>query len=175
MFTFSPNDNRVSDKSSSGSLKDRSFGGNRKVTENVQKAEDYTKPSLERRANMAEDVEEKIFNPVEETTKDVDDMVDNPGVDPNDPTKLVTGKKREVSRRAETSTVGAANEYRRPGDGDDKIYSDPDNRPEGEHREDDVVAVPDPNKKHGSRNPFRIGEDYDKRGDQNTGHTTKPR
>lgn len=163
MFVMSPNDNSVSDRSSSSSLKDRNFGGNRKVTENVQKDEDYTKPSMERRANMAEDAEEKIFNPVEETTKDIDDM--------NNPEE----RKREASRRAETSTAGANNKYRRPGDSDDKIYSDPDNRPASDNREDDAVAVPDPNAKHGSRNPFRIGEDYDKRGDQNTGHTTKPR
>jgi hypothetical protein len=174
MFVMSPNDNPVSDKTNAGALKDRKFGGNRKVTDNVQKDEDYTKPSMERRANMAEDVEEKIFNPVEETTKDIDDMVDAPGVDPNDPTKLVTGKKREFSRRAETSTVGADNQYRRPGDADDKIYSDPDNRPKQDSRDDDMVE-PDPEKKHGTRNPWRIGEDHDKRGDQNTGPTTKPR
>lgn len=173
MFTFSPNDNPVSDRNASSSLKDRNFGGRRKVTDNTQKAEDYTKPSMERRANMAEDVEEKIFNPVEETTKDIDDMVDAPLDENGDP---VAGRKREFSRRAETSTVGADNQYRRPHDGDDKIYSDPDNRPESEHREDDVVKVPDPNKKHGSRNPWRIGEDHDKRGDQNTGTVgQKPR
>lgn len=166
MFTFSPNDNPVSDRNASSSLKDRNFGGRRKVTDNTQKAEDYTKPSMERRANMEEDVEEKIFNPVEETTKDTDDM--------NDP----QARKRETTRRVETTTTGydnVSNPYRRPGDADDKTYSDPDNRPESEHREDDVVKVPDPNKKHGSRNPWRIGEDHDKRGDQNTGPTTKPR
>jgi len=145
MFTFSPNDNPVSDRSSSSSLKDRNFGANRKVTDNVQKTEDYTKPSMERRANMAEDVEEKIFNPV------------------------------EASRRAETSTVGADNQYRRPGDADDKIYSDPDNRPKSDTRSDDNQADPNPLQKHGTRNPWRIGEDHDKRGDQNTGPTTKPR
>jgi len=163
MFTFSPNDNPVSDRSSSSSLKDRNFGANRKVTDNVQKTEDYTKPSMERRANMAEDVEEKIFNPVEETTKDTDDM--------NDP----QARKREASRRAETSTVGADNQYRRPGDADDKIYSDPDNRPKSDTRSDDNQADPNPLQKHGTRNPWRIGEDHDKRGDQNTGPTTKPR
>ena len=172
MFVMSPNDNRVSDKTAAGALKDRKFGGNRKVTDNVQKAEDYTKPSLERRANLDGEVESKLIAP--EATMDIDDMVDDPGVDPNDPTKQVTGKKREFSRRAETSTVGAANEYRRPGDGDDKIYSEPDNRPKQDAREDDMVE-PDPEEKHGTRNPWRIGEDHDKRGDQNTGPTTKPR
>jgi len=56
-------------------------------------------------------------NPVDETTKDVDDLNNE------------EDRKREASRRAETSTVGAANKYRRPGDGDDKTYSEPDNRP----------------------------------------------
>jgi len=161
MFVLSPGDNRVSDKTSSDSLKNRNFGGNRKVTDNIQKAEDYTKPSLERRANLDGEVESELIAP--ESTMDVDDM--------NDP----VARKRETSRRAETSTVGADNQYRRSGDGDDKIYTDPDHRPEGEHREDDVVREPNPLKKHGKRNPFRFGEDYDKRGDQNTGHTTKPR
>lgn len=162
MFTLSPNDNRVSDKHSADALKDGKFGGNRKVTDNVQKAEDYTKPSQEKRANLTGETEEKIFNPVEDTIKDTDDM--------NDP----QARKREASRRAETSTVGADNQYRRPGDADDKEYSEADNRPDMDGREEDHVE-PDPNKKHGDRNPWRIGEDYDKRGDQNTGPTTKPR
>jgi hypothetical protein len=162
MFVMSPNDNPVSDKTGAGALKDRKFGGNRKVTDNVQKTEDYTKPSVERRANMRGNADEKIVNPVEETTKDIDDMNDD------------KARKREASRRAETSTVGADNQYRRPGDADDKIYSDPDNRPRQDNREDDMVE-PDPEKKHGTRNPWRIGEDHDKRGDQNTGPMTKPR
>lgn len=160
MFVMSPNDNPVSDKTSAGALKDRKFGGNRKVTDNVQKAEDYTKPSLERRANLDGEVESELIAP--DATMDIDDM--------NDP----EARKREVSRRAETSTVGANNQYRRPGDGDDKTYSEPDNRPKQDAREDDMVE-PDPEKKHGTRNPWRIGEDHDKRGDQNTGPTQKPR
>ena len=160
MFVMSPNDNPVSDKTGAAALKDRKFGGNRKVTDNVQKDEDYTKPNMERRANLAGEVESELIAP--DTTKDIDDM--------NDP----EARKREASRRAETSTVGANNQYRRPGDADDKIYSDPDNRPKQDAREDDAVE-PDPDKKHGDRNPWRIGEDHDKRGDQNTGPTTKPR
>lgn len=151
---MSPNDNRVNDRHGAGSLKDRKFGGNRKVTDNVQKNEDYTRPSLERRANIDGDAEEKLIAP--DATMDIDDL--------NDP----KARKRENSRRAETSTVGAQNQYRRGGDSQ-KIESDVDNRPEGEHREDDVVKEPNPEKKHGSRNPWRIGEDYDKRGDQNKG------
>ena len=154
MFTMSPNDNPVSDRHGAGLPKDRKFGGNRKVTANVQKAEDYTQPSLERRANLDGDVEEELIAP--EATMDIDDM--------NNP----EARKREVSRRAETSTVGAANQYRRPGDADDKIYSDSDNRPKMDSREDDHIE-PDSDAKHGSRNPWKIGEDHKKPADQNTG------
>ena len=164
MFVMSPNDNPVSDKTGAGALKDRKFGGNRKVTDNVQKDEDYTKPSVERRANMAGNVDEKIVNPVEETTKDIDYM--------NDP----EARKREVSRRAETSDFDSSTrKYREEVDDyTGPIQSDPDNRPKQDSREDDMVE-PNPEKKHGTRNPWRIGEDHDKRGDQNTGPTTKPR
>lgn len=165
MFVMSPNDNQVSDRHGAGSLKDRDFGGNRKIKpKSVQKSEDYKKPSQERRANLDGEVEEKLIAP--EATIDIDDL--------NDP----NARKREASRRAETSTTGhdqVSNPFRRPGDADDKTYSDKDNRPEGEQREDDVVREPNPNKKHGPRNPWRIGEDYDRRGDQNLGHDRKPR
>lgn len=161
MFVMSPNDNRVSDKHSADALKDRDFGGNRKPKPaSVQKAEDYKKPSLERRANVDGEVESQLIDP--ETTIDVDDL--------NDP----QARKRENSRRAETSTTGydqVSNPFRRPGDADDKIYSDPDNIPASEHREDDVVRVPDPQKKHGTRNPFHFGESYKKPGHQNLGPT----
>ena len=157
MFVMSPNDNPVSDKESAGSLKDRNFGGNRKVTDNIQKAEDYTKPSLERRANVDGGVESQLIDP--EATMDIDDM--------NDP----QARKREESRRAETSTPGAQNQYRRPGDSD-KIQSDPDKRTKPDTRSDDDQVDPDPDVHHGSRNPYRFGEDRDKRGDQNLGSTT---
>lgn len=167
---MSPNDNRVSDRHGSSSLKDRKFGGNRKVTDNIQKTEDYTKPSLERRANVDGAVEEQLIAP--EATMDIDDMTDAPVDENGNP---IAGRKREFSRRAETSTVGANNRYRRPSDGDDKIYSEADNRPKSDHREDDHVE-PDPEKKHGDRNPWRIGQDHDKPGDQNVGQIgQKPR
>ncbi len=156
MFTLSPNDNPTKGRNSMNANKDRNFGGNRRVTQNIQKAEDYTKPSLERRANVAEDAEEKIFNPVEDAVKDVEDMNDD------------KQRKREASRRAETSTVGADNKYRRPGDGDDKTYSEADNRPDMDGREDEH-RTPDPEKKHGDRNVWRIGQDRDKPADQNIG------
>ena len=138
MIVMSPGDNKVKDSQSEAKV--GHFGGNRKVTDNVQKSEDYTKPSQGRRSNM-----ESEGVPLEDTTKDIDDL--------NDP----EARKREASRRAETNTVGAANEYRRPGDGD-KIFSEPDNRPTGEGREDDGVVEPD-DKKHGPHNPWQFAGD----------------
>jgi hypothetical protein len=155
---MSPNDNRLSGNQA-GKVGD--FGANRAAKPtSVQKAEDYTKANQERRANLDGEVESELIVP--ETTMDIDDM--------NDPNV----RKREESRRAETSTVGAQNQYRRPGDSD-KIQSDSDKRTAPDTRSDSVVAVPDPEAKHGSRNPYSIGEDHDKRGDQNTGPMTKPR
>jgi len=213
MIVLGPNDNRVNDRHSASSPKDRKFGGRRKVTNNTEKAEDYTKPSTERRANMDGEADEKIVNPVGETTKDLDDL--------NDP----NARKREASRRAETSTRGSTtieylpgnavgdpaipvyggNVYRRPGDSDDKEYSmtaglivnewttisgiipgtttsgliavpvvggsTVGNQPPPDHREDDATE-PDPDKKHGDRNPWRIGEDYDEPVDKNIGEPT---
>jgi hypothetical protein len=163
MFTFSPNDNRVSDRHGSSTPKDRNFGGNRKVTDNIQKAEDYTKPSLDRRANLNDKVEDKLIAP--DATMDIDDM--------NDP----EARKREESRRAETSNFDHSDrKFREPVDDytETIIKSDSDNRPDMDGMEDDHIE-PDPEAKHGSRNPARFGEDHDKRGDQNTGPTTKPR
>ena len=155
MFTMSPNDNRTS---SNQSGKVGHFGANRAVKPtSVQKAEDYTKPNQERRANLAGEVESELIVP--EATMDIDDMND-----------LMTGK-REESRRAETSTPGAQNQYRRPGDSD-KIQSDPDKRTAPDTRSDSVVVVPNPEVKHGSRNPYRIGEDHDELSDQNIGDKT---
>ena len=150
MFVLSPNDNRVSDTESADALKNRNFGGNRKVTKNIQKAQDYTKESEDSRTNLATDAESELIRP--DATDDIDDL--------NDP----YARKREASRRAETSTVGAQNKYRRDGDSD-IIDSDPDNRPESEHREDDAFIEPEG--KHGTRNPWNFGESYKRRGDQN--------
>jgi hypothetical protein len=162
MFVLGPSDNKVNDRHGSSSLKDSRFGGNRQVTDNVQKTEDYTKPSTERRSNMTGEADEKMVNPVEEATIDIDDM--------NDP----QARKRETSRRAETSTVGAQNQYRRPGDANDKIHTDADNIPEADVNDDEVIE-PDPNKKHGSRLPNMIGEYHDKPADQNIAPDQKPR
>jgi len=168
MFTMSPNDNRLSGNQA-GKVGD--FGANRATKPtSVQKAEDYTKANQERRANLDGEVESKLIVP--EATMDIDDMVDAPLDKEGNP---IAGRKREFSRRAETSTVGAANEYRRPDDGDDKTFTDADHRPKPDTRSDDNQVDPNPVQKHGTRNPWRIGEDHDKRGDQNTGPMTKPR
>ena len=155
MFVMSPNDNRVSDKESADALKNRNFGGNRKVTHNIQKDEDYTKPSLERRANVVGDAEEEFIRP--SATDDIDDL--------NDP----NARKRETSRRKETEDPDhSSRKYREPvNDFAQPLQSDPGNRPESEHREDDVVKEPDPDAKHGTKNPWHFGESYKKRGDQN--------
>jgi hypothetical protein len=102
---------------------------------------------------LDDEAEENVTNPTGTTTKDIDDL--------NDP----NARKREESRRAETSTPGAQNQYRRPGDSKD-IKSDADKRPRQDNREDDHV---EPDGKHGSRNVWRIGEDHDKPADQNLG------
>ena len=95
------------------------------------------------RQHISEDGVENVVNP-DDTTKDIDDLDDD------------KAKKRKSSRRAETSTVGGVNQYRRPGDANDKIYSYSDNLPKSGGCENDVVVSPD-NKKHGPRNPWRIG------------------
>lgn len=157
MFVMSPNDNPVSDRDGSSSLKDRNFGGNRKITKNIQKDSDYTKESVESRANLESAAESELIRP--DAIDDIDDL--------NDP----QARKRETSRRAETSTVGAQNQYKRPG-ASETLQSDPDKRTKSGTRSDDDIAEPNPEVHHGSRNPYRFGEDYDKRGDQNIGEKT---
>ncbi|RLG67116.1 MAG: hypothetical protein DRO11_10515 [Methanobacteriota archaeon] len=153
MFSLSPNDNRFSNVSTGP--RDRNFSGNRKVTANIQKEDDYTVPSEQRRANLDGTVEEVLIQP--DATIDIDDL------------NNVEDRKRETSRRAETSTVGAENQYRRPGDADDKIYTDADNRPKPGTRSDDDQVDPNPDQHHGTRNPWRIGEDYPTPDKQNLG------
>lgn len=62
-MTFSPADNPVNNSKSD--IVDTNFGGNRKVTENIFEAHDYTKP----RGGTSEVKE----NPVDETEKDIDE------------------------------------------------------------------------------------------------------
>jgi hypothetical protein len=140
-------------------MKDRNFGGNRKIKpKSVQKDSDYTRPSQGRRANVEGPVEEKLIEP--DATMDVDDM--------NDP----NAKKRETSRRAETKNLDHSDRKFRPElpagqDHTGPLQSDPENRPVMDDQDDD--RIPDPDKKHGDRNPWRIGQDRDKIEDQNLG------
>jgi hypothetical protein len=126
---FSPNDNPVDDDV--GSMKDSNFGGQRQFTTGKQvRNQDYTKkhcgaPNTKK-------------NPVEDAVRDVDAMT-------NEETR-----KREFSRRAETSASGDHNK-------EHFHKTDPENRP----LEDTTAIIPD-DKKHGDklRNQFGSGQ-YD--------------
>jgi hypothetical protein len=85
--TFSPGDNPLSSDQSAPT--DAKFGGHREYSDTA-KAQDYTS-----RTGKAPNVKK---NPVDDTIKDIDDMTD-----PNQ-------RKREFSRREETSNVQASNE-----------------------------------------------------------------
>jgi hypothetical protein len=85
--TFSPGDSPLSKDQSAPT--DARFGGHREVSA-VGKDQDYTS-----RTGSASNRKE---NPVDDTIKDIDDMTD-----PNQ-------RKREFSRREETSNVQASNE-----------------------------------------------------------------
>ena len=133
-MSFSPYDAPVQESQSDAT--DSRFGGLRAVVDvSVAKTEDYT--------SRTKASPNKKENPVDETTKDIDDLNNE------------EDRKREASRRAETSTVGADNKYRRPGDGDDKTYSEPDNRPP----EDTDAFTPDgdPIKLRRSKNKHHFG------------------
>jgi len=121
-----PNDSTLADNASE--MKDQNFGGNREFTEGVQqKDQDYKTP-----VGGSSNIEE---NPVEEVTRDTDEMTD-PAI-----------RKREFSRRAETQDHQDHNKDRFP-------ESEPDNRP----LEDTTpVAVPD-DKYHGDRLKYHFGE-----------------
>ena len=109
---FSPNDAPVANNKSD--ITDGDFGGNREIsTTSNFKNQDYTK-----RSQLCGDVEE---NPVDNVAKDIDDMSDT------------KARKREFSRRAETSAVGDHNKER-------FSESDPENRP-SENME--AVRIPD--------------------------------
>lgn len=95
MFILGPNDSPINESKSS--LTHSNFGGRRTVTSGTGKPEDYTRRNLERTVNMAGEIDEKVINPVFDTVKDIDDLAD------------LTARKREFSRRAETSTLGDHN------------------------------------------------------------------
>ena len=104
-----PNDSPLKDDKSSAT--DARFGGHREYSQ-VSKVQDYTK-----RAGKAPNKKE---NPVEETTKDIDDMTDP------------KQRKREFSRREETSNVQKSNEAGW------QTKSDSDNRPRMDEGTDGV-------------------------------------
>ncbi len=117
-----PSDGQLKDDKSS--MTDAKFGGHREVSD-VAHAKDYTK-----RTGNAPNLKK---NPVDETDKDVDDMsdVNDNFVDP----ATQRAKKREFSRRDETSDVQQSNEGI-------AVQSDPDNRPRMDEGSD-ITQVPE--------------------------------
>jgi len=125
MFVLGPHDSPVSH--STTDLTDTNFGGARKVTAGIQNAADYTK-----RTNDLRDVKE---NPVDATTRDVDDL--------NDP----QARKNDTTRQVKSFETGDLNtEYFH--------VSDLENKPLDEGREDSAFQVPASDKPHGSLYPF---------------------
>jgi hypothetical protein len=125
MFILGPHDSPVSHPTTD--LTDTNFGGARKVTAGIQNAADYTK-----RTNDLRDVKE---NPVDATTKDVDDMND------------LRTRKRYESIQQDLDEAGT------PGDWN-FIVSNLEKKPLDEGREDSAFQVPASDKPHGSLWPF---------------------
>lgn len=96
-----PNDSPLAESKSD--ITDSRFGGNRAVTADISKAFDYTS-----RQGNAPSIK---INPVDETSKDIDEMTEP------------QSRKREFSRRDETSDVQKSNEA------DFISQADPDKRP----------------------------------------------
>lgn len=118
-----PSDGKLSNDKSS--ITDAKFGGRREVSTSEADSKDYTK-----RTGNASNIKN---NPVDETDRDVDDMSDvNDNFD--DPTTQ-RAKKREFSRRDETSDVQQSNERI-------ATQSDPDNRPRMDEGSD-ATQVPE--------------------------------
>jgi hypothetical protein len=125
MFILGPSESQVSNPTND--LTATNFGGPRKVTAGIQDAADYTK-----RTNDLRDVKE---NPVDATTRDVDDM--------NDP----QARKNDTTRQVKSFETGDLNtEYFH--------VSDLENKPLDEGREDSAFQVPASDKPHGSVWPF---------------------
>jgi len=124
MFVLTPGDSRVQDSKSDPA--NGNFGGNRKVTANIQRASDYTLPTT---GNS-----EAPMNPVEETVRDVDDLND------------AMAKKNETKRQEDLKTAGDTNPL-------NPVTSGPYNKPLDEGREDSAFQVPDEDDPHGSLSP----------------------
>lgn len=125
MFILGPSESQVSNPTND--LTATNFGGPRKVTAGIQNAADYTK-----RTNDLRDVKE---NPVDATTKDVDDM--------NDP----FARKHDTKHQQDLMNANTS--------GDDNfIVSNLERKPLDEGREDSAFQVPASDKPHGSLYPF---------------------
>jgi hypothetical protein len=124
-----PNDSPVQNSKSDGV--DGNFGGNREYSQ-TSDAKDYTK-----RAGSAPNKKE---NPVDKTVKDIDDMADP------------KARKREFSRREETSNTQKSNEA------GFITKSDKDNLPRMDEGSD-AVQVPEASvpKQHRKPNQWHLG------------------
>lgn len=125
MFILGPGDSPVKDSKSD--MTHSNFGGQRKVTSGVEKAEDYTQ-----RTTTNAGVQE---NPVDDATKDVDDL--------NDP----QARKNDTTRQVNSFQVADLNT-------EHFHVSDLENKPLDEGREDSAFQKPDADKPHGSLHPF---------------------
>jgi len=123
---LSPDDNKVKDSTSD--MVDTDFGGNREHS-NTASSEDYTARS--KTTNNEQ-------NPVDETIRDIDDLTDP------------KQRKREFSRREETSNTQSSNE------GSFRIESDPDNRPPEDT--DGFVSDNHPVKRLRSKDKYNFGD-----------------
>ena len=125
MFILGPSESQVSNPTND--LTATNFGGPRKVTAGIQNAADYTK-----RTNDLRDVKE---NPVDDTTRDVDDL--------NDP----QARKSDTLRQVKSFEVADSNT-------EHFHVLDIKNKPLDEGREDSAFQVPASDKPHGSLYPF---------------------
>ena len=136
MFTLNPtpsSNNAENLQESQSDMVDSKFGGHREVSD-VADDKDYT-----HRTGRAPNRKE---NPVDDTSKDIDEMTE------------AEARKREFSRREETSNVQKSNEA------DFITKTDSDNQP----LEDTGAFEPDPTdpnflaKTRGSKNKYHFGE-----------------
>lgn len=104
-------------KESKSDITHSHFGGNREVSEDISSGKDYTQRATEK-------ITSKKENPVDETVRDIDEMTE------------AESRKREFSRREETSNVQKNNEA------DWQTKSDADNRPRVDEGSD-AVQVPE--------------------------------
>jgi hypothetical protein len=124
MFILGPSDSPVKDSKSD--MTHSNFGGQRKVTDGVEKAEDYTQ-----RTTTNAGIQE---NPVDDTTKDVDDL--------NDP----QSRKNDTTRQVKSFEVADSNT-------EHFHVSDLENKPLDEGREDSAFQKPSSENPHSSYSP----------------------